>query len=57
MKSLLSLCELNIPVWELFIRLFIYLLKKQSFSQQSVRRFFSLRSVNSVERKEFLLSR
>ena len=57
MKSLLSLCELNIPVWELFIRLFIYLLKKQSFSQQSVRRFFSLRSVNSVERKEFRLSR
>ena len=31
MKSLLSLCELNIPVWELFIRLFIYLLKKPKF--------------------------
>ena len=58
MKSLLSLCELNIPVWELFIRLFIYLLKKkQSFSQQSVRRFFSLRSLNSDERKQFPLSR
>ena len=25
MKSLLRLCELNIPVWELLIHLFIYL--------------------------------
>jgi len=45
MKSLLSLCELNIPVWELFIHLFIYLFieKKKRFSQQSVRRFLVLK--------------
>ena len=42
MKSLLSLCELNIPVWELFIRLFIYSLKKNKVFRNRVYADFSL---------------
>ena len=53
MKSLLNLCELNIPFWELFNRLFIYLLKKTKFFAVECTQIFLFKVLTLLNESNF----